>query len=774
MFEVSKRQESLLPARRCVPLMNAFQNRVIAILRTPTGIFLVLLGISFLALCLVIERSLPSIAAIKDYHPPLVTSVYSADGELIGEFFDERRYLVQLKDLPPYLIKAFVAAEDARFYTHGGVDLIGILRALWKDIQAGEIVQGGSTITQQVVKALLLTPERTLARKFKEALLAYRIDSSMSKDEILYLYLNQIYLGEGAYGVEAAARTYFDKHASELNLAEASLLAGLPKAPSRFSPFRRFPFARIRQYYVLRQMVESRFISDEEANKALAVPLRTIKPKRQPQTTRNYFVEEVRRQAEQRFGHDMLYKEGLVIQTTLDAKAQRMAEEALDRGLRELDKRHRRYVGLHVNVPDEDRASALRVIVQANGELKEGKVVSGLVVQFDPKWKTCRLDLGSETALIKPAGWRWIRAGEKEAEKIFRSGNVLSLRLLERRDGKTWTASIEQPPGMEGALMSISPATGRVICMVGGRDFEKSQFNRCTQAVRQPGSSFKPLIYAAALDKGYTESSILIDSPISFNGHSARAPWRPANYDRRFLGPIRLRQALIHSRNVVSVKLLNAIGVDYAIDYARKLGITSPLTPTLSLALGASGITMNQLLTAYSGFAGQGERVDPYLIERIFDRNGNSVEEHQVKREPVMSAQTAYFMTQMLQGVVQEGTGTRARSLGRPVAGKTGTTNDLKDAWFVGYTPSVLTGVWVGFDDQGVSLGKGETGGKAACPIWVYFMQEYLKGKPVEKFPVPDGIVQAKITRHPGVRVKSGERDAVRAAATGAVPAAKK
>ncbi|MCE5335387.1 MAG: PBP1A family penicillin-binding protein [Desulfobacteraceae bacterium] len=727
-------------------------------------------GIAVFAFFIQIDQSLPSGEALKTYHPPLVTSVYSADGELIGEFFIERRYLVPLRELPPHLIKAFIAAEDARFYEHSGVDLIGIFRAMVKNIQAGEIVQGGSTITQQVVKSLLLTPERTFTRKIKEALLAYRIDHSLSKNEILYLYLNQIYFGAGAYGVEAAARTYFDKHASELDLAEASLLAGLPKAPSRFSPVHHFPVARERQQYVLQRMVDSDFVSVEEARKALAVPLQIAKPKRWTLRELDYFTEEVRRQAEARFGRDMLYKEGLIIQTTLDVRAQRLAEKALDQGLRELDKRHQRYRGLHVNVPKDDWPTALRVLVNTNGNLTEGKVVAGMIKEFDARAKSCVLDLGPERAVIPQSGWQWTHLSEKRAEKVFRTGDILRIKLLKRQDEKVWTAALEQDPSMEGALMSINPLNGRVICMVGGRNFEKSQFNRCTQAVRQPGSSFKPIIYSAALDRGWTEASILIDSPVSYEDRSGRGPWRPANYDRQFWGPILLRKALIHSRNVVTVKLLESIGPNYTINYAKQLGINSPLTPTLSLALGASGVTMNELLTAYSAFADRGERVQPYLIERVLDRNHNLIEEHQVKKEAAIAPQTAYLITDLLQAVVQEGTGARAKELGRPTAGKTGTTNELKDAWFIGYTPSVLTGVWVGYDDHNVSLGKGETGGRAACPIWVYFMKEYLKEKPIETFAIPEGIIFAKINPHSGAVTRSDEPGAVYAAFSGSLP----
>ncbi len=717
-----------------------------------------------------IDRSLPSIEALKTYHPPLVTSVYSADGQLITEFFIERRYLVPLENLPQHLINAFIAAEDTRFYEHRGVDLIGIFRATLKNIQAGEIVQGGSTITQQVVKSLLLTPERTFTRKIKEALLAYRIDNSLSKNQILYLYLNQIYFGSGAYGVEAAARTYFDKHASELDLSESTLLAGLPKAPTRFSPINRFPVARERQRHVMQRMVDSNFITPDEARKALAKPLHFSKSGHWPHKELDYFTEEVRRQAEARYGRDALYKEGLTIYTTLDSRAQRIAEKALDQGLRELDKRHRKYRGLHVNVPKNDWPSALRVLVKSNGELSEGKVVAGLIQSYDPKTLTCILNLGrQQTAVIPPAGWQWTQFSAKRAEKVFAAGDLLRVKLLKRQGDDAWVCSLEQDPNMEGALMSISPTTGAVICMVGGRDFKKSQFNRCTQAVRQPGSSFKPLIYAAALEKGYTEASILIDSPISFTDSSGRV-WKPANYDRQFWGPILLRKALINSRNVVTVKLLQSIGVHYVINFARRLGITSSLTPTLSLALGASGVTMSELLTAYSAFPGEGERVGPYVIEKVYDRYGRLVEAHQVQREQAISAQTAYLITDLLQGVVQEGTGRRARELGRPAAGKTGTTNELKDAWFIGYTPSVLTGVWVGYDDHAVSLGKGETGGHAACPIWVYFMKEYLKDKPVETFAIPEGIIFARIDSESGAMATASQPGTVYAAFAGSLP----
>lgn len=710
------------------------------------AIFLVIVGglVAF-AFYIQLDRSLPSTHSLKNYHPPLVSSIYAADGSLRGEFYTERRYIVPLSELPPHLIKAFLAAEDSRFYEHGGVDFLGVVRAFVKNIQAGEIVQGGSTITQQVVKSLLLTPERTWIRKLKEAILAYRIDRTLSKDEILHLYLNQIYFGAGAYGVEAAARTYFDKHARDLNVAESAQLAGLPKAPSRFSPFHNLAAAQERKHYVLQRMVDGGFISSADAQKAEQEKLQFVKPRPWTMKDLDYFVEEVRRQVEGRYGRDGLYKEGLAIYTTLDPAIQKIAEKALDQGLRELDKRHRRYRGVHLNVPREDWGNTVKVLSERNGELGAGKVVGALITSFDAKTQTAQLHLGSAYGKLPQAGWEWVKISSSRAARMFRSGDIIRVRLAKPIDESTWQTVLEQDPGMEGALMAMAPDTGRVVCMVGGRNFEKSQFNRCTQALRQPGSSFKPIIYSAALDKGYTQSSVLIDSPFVRNDHSLRGAWRPSNYDRQFWGPISLRKALVNSRNVVTVKLLDDIGVNYAIQYARRLGITSPLTPTLALALGASGLTMWELLTAYTPFANLGDRVEPYMIEKIFDRNGNLLEDHQVNREPVISPQTAYLMTNLLQGVIEEGTGSKAKQLGRPAAGKTGTTNELKDAWFIGYTPNLLAGVWLGYDDHNVSLGKGETGGRAACPIWLYFMEQALKDEPVLTFKIPSGIHFARV-----------------------------
>jgi penicillin-binding protein 1A len=716
-------------------------------------------GLLAVAAYVELDRSLPSIESLKAYRPPVVSRMYASDGTLIGEFYRERRYVVPLEELPGHLIQAFLAAEDARFYEHRGVDVGSIFRAALNNVKAGEIVQGGSTITQQVVKTLLLSPERTFTRKIKEAILAYRIDRSLSKDQILHLYLNQIYFGSGAYGVEAAARTYFGKSASELTLPEAALLAGLPKAPSRFSPFRNMESALERQRYVLSRMAEIGFISHETAREAENVPLRFASPQRWTLHQMNAFTEEVRRQVEAAYGRKTLYEEGLEIHTTLEPAAQRLAEAAVLRGLRELDKRHG-YRGPHGKIERAGWADFLEAQA-ADGPPEPGSIVEALVTSYDHAAKTIRVRYATSEYSVQLKEASWASGYWAHRNPPFEPGDLINVRFEPADEDHAWKLSLEQDPQAEAAFLAVDPSSGRVLCMVGGKDFAESQFNRAMQAIRQPGSAFKPIIYAAALDRGFTPASVIIDSPIIQEDPSLQGLWKPANYDRTFWGPILLRNALVHSRNVVTIKLLSAVGIPYVIDYAHRLGIHSPLTPTLSLALGASGVSLWELVTAYSPFANTGVRSELYLVERIYERKGNLIEENHPRQEAVISPQTAYLITNMLQAVIQEGTGRAAAALGRPAAGKTGTTNDLKDAWFIGYTPSVLAGAWVGNDDHRIALGNKETGGRAACPIWLYFMQEWLRDKPVQTFPVPQGIVFAKVNPHTGQPARDGSEDTV-------------
>ena len=545
------------------------------------------------------SSDLPRIASMKDYHPALVSQVFSDRGELIGEFFIEKRYPVKLSAIAPVMINAILAAEDDRFFEHQGISPLSIVRAAFNNLRSRGIRQGGSTITQQVVKSLLLSPERSYERKIKEAILATRIEQALSKEDILILYLNQIYFGRGAYGIEAAARVFFGKQAEELTLVEASYLAALPKAPSFYS---RHDRARERQRYVLQRMAELGFITPEQLQEALETEVQFSEPQNINQTLAPHFVEFVRRELEKTYGADALYRDGLRIETTLNLEKQRAADAAV----------------------------------------------------------------------------------------------ALGIENFEARGGRT---AVEKR--VQAALLSIDPYSGSICAMVGGRDYNESQFNRATQSRRQPGSAFKPIIYAAALDKGYTAASIIIDSPLAFEAGSSRKKefWEPQNYDQKFLGPITFRKALTLSRNIVTVKILKDIDIGYALGYARAMGLEGEYTHGLSLALGSCGVSLLNLVKAYGAFCAQGVYAEPVAITRIVDRNGVEIARNRPKLVAALSPQTAYIMTSLLQSVVEEGTGKKVRALQRPCAGKTGTTNDVRDAWFIGFTPDVVTGVWVGYDD---------------------------------------------------------------------------
>jgi penicillin-binding protein 1A len=589
---------------------------------------------------------LPRLTTLKDYQPYIVSEVYSDDEVLIGEFFLERRTVLPLSQMSRLLIKAFVAAEDARFFEHQGIDYRRILGAAFRNIEAFDVVQGGSTITQQIAKSFFLTPERSFIRKVKEAILAQRIEHYLTKNEILYLYLNQIYLGEGAFGVGSAAKAYFGKSAQNLTLAECAMLAGLPPSPNNLSPLRHPKKARERQLYVLNRMVERQMITPEQALKAMAEEIR-LRPKGPKGYNEAPFaLEQVRLYVEEKYGKDRLYKGGLKIYTTINSRLQRAAQKAVLKGLEEF-------------------------------ETREGQ--------------------------------------GKGRDQV------------------------------EGALIALDPQTGYILAMVGGRDFSSSQFNRATQASRQAGSAFKPIVYAAALDKGFTPATVIVDEPFSYVDVPGKEPWEPQNYDREFWGPITLRKALNFSRNVVTVKIAQSIGIDYLIEYAKNLGIKSKLEPNLSLALGSANVTLLELTSAYGVFAGQGYRAEPLLITRILDKDGNILEEVEPSAVEVISPQTSYLITSLLQSVIQEGTAQRARTLGRPAAGKTGTTNDTRDAWFIGFVPQrLVAGAWMGYDIE-KPLGTHETGAVAALPIWLEFMKEALAGEPVENFSLPEGIVFAKV-----------------------------
>ena len=719
-----------------------------------------------------VTRNLPQISTLKDYQPSIITTVYGDDGSPIAEFYMERRIVMPLERIPEMLIRAFVAAEDSRFFEHEGIDFFGILRALWKNIKAGGIVQGGSTITQQVTKSLLLTPERSLTRKLREAVLAYRIEKHLSKEEILFLYLNQIYLGHGAYGVEAAAQNYFGKHIQELNLAECAMLAGLPQAPSRYSPYSHPQRAKERQVYVLNRMVADGYISSGEAAEALAFHMNIRERKTWNIGHVPYFTEHIRRYLEEKFGQEVLYREGLQVYTTVNAAFQNAAQNAVKKGLNHLDKRqgYRRPLA---RLAPEEIESFLNDLKESSEEnsYTEGAVVKGVVIAVSSPEKKVTVRLSEGLGILPLENMEWARRPDPEIAygavkvrdpaEVLDVGDVILVRLEKRNpESKEWLLSLEQQPEVQGALLCMENDTGHVKAMVGGLDYNSSQFNRAVQSRRQPGSSFKPFTYAAALDKGYTPGTVIIDSPIIYSDDQMDWTWKPKNYKEKFYGPTLFRTALIFSRNVVTIKILRDIGIDYVIDYCRRFGITSPLSRDLSLALGSSGLSLLELTNAYSVFANLGELVRPIFVLKVLDRHGNLLEENRPQRERVVDKDTAYVMTHLLQEVVKYGTGWRARALKRPAAGKTGTTNKLQDAWYIGFTPSYVTGVWVGFDDDR-TLGKYETGSRAASPIWVDFTRSILTNEPVRVFTVPENVVFAKIDPKTGLLANPGDKEAI-------------
>jgi penicillin-binding protein 1A len=719
-----------------------------------------------------LSEDLPQIASLKDYQPSLITSIYSDDHRKIGEFYRERRIVLSLDEIPDTLKQAFIAAEDSRFYKHQGIDFLGILRAFIKNMEAGSIVQGGSTITQQVTKSFLLTPERSYARKVKEAILAYRIDKGFTKDEVLFLYLNQIYLGHGAYGVGAAAENYFGKTVDRLTLAEQAILAGLPQAPSKYSPFRHPEKAKQRQVYVLNRMVAEEYITNLEATEAINEQM-DIKPRR------NWYIEQVpcfteyvRQYVEKKYGADALYSGGLQVYTTVNIEMQKAATEEIQNGLKDLDKRQG-YRGPLKHLKPEEQEAFLKELEEKikQAPLEPGSITSALVTDVQDAREMARVRMGNEKGVLKLKNMKWARKFNPEIahynqtvqriSRVLEAGDVILVALVGREDEtQAWQVKLEQEPVVESAMVCLETETGHVKAMVGGRDFRNSQFNRAMQSRRQPGSAFKPIIYAAAIDKGYTPASMIMDAPIAFENKGNDSVWKPKNYKEKFYGPTLFREALTESRNVVTVKILRDIGVDYAIQYARKLGIESPISRDLSIALGSSGLSLFELVKAYSVFANMGYRIEPVFITKITDIHGIVLEEAAIQREKVIEESTAYILTNLMEGVVKYGTGQRVRALNRPAAGKTGTTNDLYDAWFVGYTPKYVTGTWVGFDEE-KSLGVDETGSKAASPIWLEFMKRVLKDKPIQVFQVPDGVVFSRIDAETGLLPTAASRKTI-------------
>ena len=703
-----------------------------------------------------IATGLPSLGGLRDYQPSLITKVEADNRRIIGQFYVERRILTPLHAIPRHLIDAVIAVEDARFYEHPGLDVWGILRATWTNFKRGGKVEGASTITQQLARSLFLTPERTFQRKIRELFLAMKMEFILTKEQILEMYLNQIYFGHGAYGVGTASLTYFGKTLSELDLPESAFLAGLLKAPNTYSPYKNDDLAKKRQEHVLGRMVQAGFLTEPLAREAGETPLDFTR--QSFERVAPYFLEDVRQYLVNEYGEAMAYKGGLQVSTTLNVQMQRLAEEAIRKGLRELDKRQGWRGPLRHEEPPATLPAEPPGTFPALGEILEGRVVTvsqekvtvlahdlvGTITLPDLLWAKRRLPEGASVtdAEVTPI---------VSALQLFEPGDVIEV-SLKSTTNDVIRFRLDQTPLVEGALIAIDPRTGAVRAMVGGYQFERSQFNRALLARRQPGSAFKPIIYATAIDQGLTPATLILDAPVVYEEEDPGKTWKPENYEKRFFGPITLREALRHSRNAATVRLLEQTGVHRVITFSRSLGIRSPLSPDLSLALGSSGVTLQELTATYGVFANQGLALEPYTISMVKDQADHVLEHHVFEPRQVVSKETAYLITHMMMDVIQNGTGRRARSIGRPLAGKTGTTNNYRDAWFVGYAPNLVTGVWVGFDSVG-TLGKVESGAHAALPIWKDFMTETLKHLPVMTFLVPEGVQFVEVDQETGTLV---------------------
>ncbi|MBI3596033.1 MAG: PBP1A family penicillin-binding protein [Nitrospirae bacterium] len=719
------------------------------------------------------SKDLPSIETLREYQPSLVTKVYGEDRQLIGQFYIERRVVVPFSRMPPDLLHAIIAVEDSRFYEHKGIDPLGILRALLTNIETLRLRQGASTITQQLARSLFLSSEKSLKRKIKEALLAWKIEKVLTKDEILELYLNQIYFGHGAYGVQSAARTYFGKNVDQLNLSEVAYLAGVPRAPTEYSPYINPERAKQRQGVVLRRMVEEGFITEDQFRRVYRQDLYFQKLEKEEEIA-PYFMEYLRQNLSAAYGENMVYKGGLSVYTTLNLTLQKAATPALQEGLREVDKRQGYRGPIAHKSPKElaqDQETGTGIMGMA--AVKEGDVIDGVVTAVDEQGAT--VVAAGRTGRISPEGMAWAKKRLKgpdllkdvelnsnaKPSDILHVGDVIrvKIRRLDPR-GKTAVFSLDQGPVVEGALIALDPRTGAIKAMVGGYDFKRSEFNRALSARRQPGSAFKPIIYATAIERGFTPATIMVDSPVVFVDEEQQKVWRPENYESKFFGPISLREALAHSRNLATVKLLDRVGIKNVVEFAKRVGITSPLTPDLSMALGSSSVSLIELASAFGVFANEGVRVEPIAVLSVADSSGRVLEEHEPVANEVIAKETAYVITNMMEDVIQKGTGWRAKVLGRPLAGKTGTTNDFTDAWFVGFAPNLVAGVWVGFDDVR-SLGDREAGASAALPIWIGFMRAAFEVMPEMTFPIPENVVFANIDPQTGLLAPEGAEDAV-------------
>jgi penicillin-binding protein 1A len=742
------------------------------------------------------SKDLPDYSQLQNYEPPVMTRVHAADGSLLAEYANERRLYLPIQAVPKLVTNAFIAAEDKNFYQHPGVDIYGIGRAAMLYLQnygSSRRPQGASTITQQVAKNFLLTNEVSVTRKIKEALLAMRIEHAYTKDRILELYLNQIYLGLGAYGIAAASLLYFDKSVHELNIAEAAYLAALPKGPNNYNPFRRKDEAIGRRNYVIERMVEDGFISAADGEKAKKEPLNVaVRPTGAHTFAAEYFAEEVRRYIFENYGEKKLYEGGLSVRTTLDPKMQVLARKTFTDGLVNFDETQGGWRGAITKI-DIDGDWGIKLADQKSySDIDPWR----LAVVLDVGDQSARIGLqpprdpggavikAREIGIITPEGAKWakpVNASPGPAKPASRSmtqllspGDVIYVEPT----GEQGQYRLRQIPEISGAMVVMDPRTGRVLAMVGGFSYDQSQFNRATQALRQPGSSFKPIVYAAAIDNGYTPSSVVLDAPIEIDtGSGGGGVWKPENYGGKFYGPSTLRFGLEQSRNVMTVRLAQDIGMPLIAEYAKRFGVYDDLPPYLSYALGAGETTVLRMVSAYSMLDNGGRRVKPTLIDRIQDRYGHTIYKHDLRecvgcdaekwnnqseptlidhRELVIDPMTAYQITSMMEGVVQRGTATVVRDVGKPIAGKTGTTNDEKDVWFIGFSPDIVCGVYMGFDKPR-HIARLATGGHLAAPVVRDFLKVALADKPPIPFRVPPGIKLVRVNAKSGMRASPGD-----------------
>ncbi|HUL95086.1 MAG TPA: penicillin-binding protein 1A [Usitatibacter sp.] len=724
------------------------------------AVSLVLVGMGVGALTVVLLwPNLPSLEVLTDYRPKVPLRIYSAEGEQIGEFGEEKRALVKIKDVPQVMKAAILAAEDDRFYQHGGVDYSGVIRAAMANLQ-GRRLQGASTITMQVARTFFLTREKTFARKLSEVLLAFKIEANLTKDQILELYINQIFLGQRAYGFGSAANVYFGKNLADLTPAESALLAGLPQAPSRANPFVNPKKAVARQQYVLRRMRDVGWLSEDQYKKALAEPLHLNPNQRDTYAFKADYIAEMARAAVYEQYGEPAYVSGLRVYTTIKRRDQEAADASLRAGLMEYDHRHG-YRGpeAYVDLPDGGPEVEDAVDEALADREPVNDLVAAVVLEASPKEVRVMLRRGDE-ATVSGEGLRFAARAiaERSPDRAIRRGAVVRLEA-----GPKGAWSIDQVPRAEAALVSVDPANGAILALAGGFDFNASKFNHVTQAWRQPGSSFKPFIYSAALEKGFTPATVLNDAPFVIDASKTGGQlWEPHNYDNKYEGPMRLRTALAKSKNMVSIRLLQAIGTGYAQDYIQRFGFEARMHPAyLTMALGAGSATPLQMASAYAVFANGGYRVKPWFISRIENNKGEALyaakpEVAGEDAERVIDERNAFLMTTLMRDVVRYGTGAKAMALGRQdLAGKTGTTNDHVDAWFAGFQDKLVAVAWIGFDTP-ANLGNNETGGVAALPIWMGYAAKVLKGVPETELAAPAGVVAVNINPTTGLREHDG------------------